>query len=45
VQIEVFRYVDSAYAIEGGIVEEGMKGKEQRMNEKIRKELIFKELN
>jgi len=45
VQIEGFRYVDLAYGIEGGVVEEGMKGKEPRMNEKIRKELIFKELD
>lgn len=45
VQIEGFRYVDLAYDLVSGGVEEGNRGKEPRMAEKIRKDLIFRELD
>ena len=45
VQIEGFRYVDLAYDLATGGVEEGKRGKEPRMQEKIRRDLIFRELD
>lgn len=45
VQIEGFRYVDGAYSLEDGTVDLNNRGRVARMHEKIREELLFKELD